>query len=202
MTTLDGFVYQTDFRGLDPNGFVFYGNNQGFLNPDGSILDHDVLGTTNSGQLTALAGGAQFAAPEYPISFSPLDADTLNVLGISQSPVVASLSNLSFSGTSSGNTSFTGEGGTFTFNSSAAANYQIVISRDGTNFSPTLSTNRVLRGLASLGTNTVSWTATTTTARRSPSEPTTRSRRRSSQVSTTSRCSTPKTARSVVRPSP
>ncbi len=157
VTTLDGFVYQTDFRGVDPNGFVFYGNNQGFLNPDGSILDHDVLGTTNTGQLTALAGGAKFAAPEYPISFSPLDADTLNALGITQSPVVASLSGLSFSGTSSGNTSFTGEGGTFTFTSSAAANYQIVISRDGTNFSPTLSTNRVLRGVATLGTNTVSW---------------------------------------------
>ena len=35
-----------------------YGNQRGFLDADGvTPLDHDALATTNSGQLTALAGG-------------------------------------------------------------------------------------------------------------------------------------------------
>ena len=35
VVTLDGFRYRVDTRGLDPNGFAFYGNQVGFLDGDG-----------------------------------------------------------------------------------------------------------------------------------------------------------------------
>jgi hypothetical protein len=163
VTTLDGFVYKTDLRGLDPNGFMLYGNDEGFLNPDGTILDHDVEGTTNSGQLTALAGGTNFATPQYPISFSPLDSATLAALDIPSSATPATLTGLSFSGAVSANTTLVDQGGTFTFMSNRAANYQIVISQNGTDFDPSLGTNRAIRGVAVVGTNTVRWDGTDNT---------------------------------------
>jgi len=157
VTTLDGFVYKTDLRGLDPDGFMLYANDDGFLNPDGTILDHDVEGTTDSGQITALAGGTNFAPPQYPISFTPLDPATRAALGIPSSATLANVSGLSFAGTVSANTSLVNEGGTFSFTSTGAANYQIVISQSGTDFDPTLATNRVIRGVAVAGANTVHW---------------------------------------------
>ena len=160
ITTLDGYEYKTSLNYLDPDGFMVYGNSQGFLAPDGSILDHDVLGTTNSGQLTGLAAGTNFAKAQYPISFSgPLDNATLNALGIPTTPVVYSINSISFSGTASGNTSTLGTGGNFTFDASSSGVYQLVIASNPTtpNFDPTLSTNRVLRGVAHAGVNTVTW---------------------------------------------
>ena len=160
ITTLDGYEYKTSLNYLDPNGFMVYGNAQGFLAADGSILDHDVLGTTNSGQLTALAGGTNFAKAQYPISFSgPLNAATLTALGIPTTPVVYSINSIGFSGTATGNTSTIGTGGTFTFDASSKGVYQLVISSNTTtpNYDPTLSTNRVLRGIATAGVNTVTW---------------------------------------------
>jgi len=42
--TSDGFQYKIDLRGLDPNGFILFGNTVGFLNPDGMTpLYHDVV---------------------------------------------------------------------------------------------------------------------------------------------------------------
>jgi uncharacterized repeat protein (TIGR01451 family) len=157
VTTLDGFVYKTDLRGLDPDGFMLYANDDGFLNPDGTILDHNVEGTTDSGQLTALAGGTNFAPPQYPISFTPLAPATLAALHIPSTATLADLSGLSFAGTVSANTSLVNQGGTFSFTSTGAANYQIVISQNGTNFDPTLATNRVIRGVAVAGANSVHW---------------------------------------------
>ena len=47
VVTTDGFRYQTDTRGLDPNGYLFFGSRTGFLDADGvTPLNHDVLGTS------------------------------------------------------------------------------------------------------------------------------------------------------------
>lgn len=46
--TSDGFKYQVDLRGLDPNGYILYGNTVGFLNPDGvTPLYHDLVADIN-----------------------------------------------------------------------------------------------------------------------------------------------------------
>jgi uncharacterized repeat protein (TIGR01451 family) len=158
VVTADGFRYRTDTRGLDPNGFAFYGNQLGFLDGDGtSPLYHDAYGTTNSGQLTALAGGVTFAAPTFPIFFgTPADA-TLTALGIPLAPTAPTMSALSFAGNAGGSTSSIGAGGTFSYTANVSGVYEIVISRDGVNFDPGALQNRSLNGVRTAGAQSVVW---------------------------------------------
>lgn len=154
--TTDGYRYQLALNGLDPNGFIIYGNQVGFYDSDGaSPLYHDVLGA--SGQVDSIEGGCRLALPTYPLFFHPPADETLAADGISTIPQDPILSGLSFSGTAGGNNSRVGTGGTFRFTSNLSAVYDIVISRDNANFDPTLPANRRLRGVRAAGTNTVAW---------------------------------------------
>ncbi len=158
VVTLDGFHYRVDTRGIDPNGFAFYGNQVGFLDGDGvTPLYHDALGTTSSSELTGLAGGVTFAAPAFPIFFGTPASATLAALNIPATPVAPVISSVSFAGNISGSTSSLGAGGTFTFTANVGGVYQIVISRDGVNFDPGAAQNRVLRGVRTSGAQTVTW---------------------------------------------
>jgi hypothetical protein len=169
--TTDGYQYQTDVRGLDPNGFVSYGNQTGFNDTDGSPLYRDVTidpATPPGGpsaQLTQLEGGTSLAAPQYPIFFNTVATDNLaltgtNGLGITVTPVLPVTSNLQFStpATTTMNVTLIGVGGTFSANTTAPGVYDLVISRDGVNFDPTAPGNKVLRGVINTaGTFTVNW---------------------------------------------
>ncbi|MDX6230112.1 MAG: hypothetical protein QOI76_3502, partial [Frankiales bacterium] len=158
VTTTDGFQYRTDTNGMDPNGFLLYGNQRGFLDADGvTPLDHDAYGTTNTGQLSTLAGGVTFAAPQYPISFTPLSPQTIAALGIPTAPVAPVMTGLSFQGSIAGNYSAVGDGGTFSYTENVPAQYEFVISRDGIDYDPGNPVNRVLRGVRPVGANTVTW---------------------------------------------
>jgi uncharacterized repeat protein (TIGR01451 family) len=158
VVTLDGYRYRTDTRGLDPNGFAFYGNEEGFYDGDGtSPLYHDAIGTTSSSELTGLAGGVTFAAPQYPIFLGSPAAATLTALGIPLAPAAPTMTGFSFTGNISGNTSSLGGGGTFSFDAGVPGVYEIVISRDGVNFDPGASQNRVLRGVVTTGSRSVTW---------------------------------------------
>ena len=58
--TTDGYQYRVDLRGMDPNGWLVYGNQVGFLNSDGvTPLYHDAVAnaTGSPGQLTGIQGG-------------------------------------------------------------------------------------------------------------------------------------------------
>ena len=158
--TTDGFRYRIDQRGMDPNGWVEYGSELGFLEPDGTTpLYHDALAanTGTPAQLTTIQGGVIFAPPAYPIFFTPPANVTLTALGIPLTPIASVVTNIGFSGTVVGSTSFFQTGGTFSYTSNVAGVYQIVISRDGVNFDPTNPLNRVLSGLKPAGTQTVTW---------------------------------------------
>jgi uncharacterized repeat protein (TIGR01451 family) len=158
--TNDGYRYRIDLRGMDPNGWLVYGNQVGFYDSDGvTPLYHDAV-AVNSGspaQLTSIQGGVSIARPSFPLFFEPPALATVVALGIPAAPVAPAMSGLTFIGTVGGNTSLVNTGGTFTFVSSVAGVYEIVISRDGLNFDPTLATNRSLRGVRGPGTNTVTW---------------------------------------------
>ena len=159
--TTDGYQYQVDLNGVDPNGFIIYGNQLGFLDSDGqSPLYHDVVSTlsaTNRDQLTQIQGGCSLSPPTYPLFFNAPDPAALMADGVATAPTTPVISALSFSGTVSGNNSRIGTGGTFSYTGNVSAVYDIVISRDGSSFDPTLPGNRRLRGRGGAGTNTVTW---------------------------------------------
>ncbi|MFN6496950.1 MAG: lamin tail domain-containing protein [Nostoc sp. DedQUE01] len=155
--TTDGFRYKVELRGTDPNGFVLYGNQTGFFDSDGiSPLYHDILGADS--QLANPQGGVSLARPQYATFFNSIDANvlpyvdrykrdgTLEGTGIPISPIIPVVSNLQFNGTAGGNNSSYSTGGTFNFNSNVTAPYKLVISRDGSNFDPSNSQNRLLSG--------------------------------------------------------
>ncbi|MEZ0448758.1 Ig-like domain-containing protein [Cellulomonas sp. ICMP 17802] len=159
LNTLDGYRYSVDTHGFDPNGFVFYGNREGFLDADGTTpLNHDVVGIGSAPQtLPALVGGVHLAPPQYPLSFEPLAPETLGALGIPTAPVPPTLSAVDFTGLATSHGSYVGQGGTFRLDAGSGGTYEIVISRDGTNFDPGLPGNRALRGVVAAGTFTVTW---------------------------------------------
>ncbi len=159
LNTLDGYRYLVNTNGFDPNGFVFYGNREGFLDADGvTPLNHDVVGNGASAQqLPALDGGVHLAKPQYPLSFEPLAAETLAALGIPGTPVPPVLHAVDYAGRATARGSYVDDGGTFTLNASTGGTYEIVISRDGTNYDPGLPANGVLRGVIGAGVSTVTW---------------------------------------------
>lgn len=167
--TTDGFQYKVELRGTDPNGFVLYGNQVGFFDSDGkSPLYHDILGTDS--QLTSPQGGVSLARPQYATFFNSIDASVLPYVeryqpngildgtGIPLSPFIPVFSTLQFNGTVTGNNSSYRTGGTFNFSSNVTAPYKLIISRDGSNFDPSNSQNRLLSGTMTANQQqTVSW---------------------------------------------
>jgi len=158
--TADGYRYRVDLRGMDPNGWLVYGNQVGFLDSDGATpLYHDAVASSlgSPGQLTNIQGGVTFARPSFPLFFEAPSAGALTALSIPTAPTAPVMTSLTFSGNVGGNTSTVNSGGTFHFTSNVPGVYDIVISRDGVNFDPTLSTNRSLRGVRGAGAQTVTW---------------------------------------------
>jgi uncharacterized repeat protein (TIGR01451 family) len=158
--TSDGYRYQVDLRGMDPNGWLVYGNQLGFLDSDGlTPLYHDAVAVNSGspGQLTSIQGGVSFQRPSFPLFFEPPSALAIAGLGIPAAPTAPTMTSLSFLGNVGGNTSLINSGGTFRYTSNVPGVYEIVISRDGVDFDPTTTTNRSLRGARGAGVQTVTW---------------------------------------------
>jgi uncharacterized repeat protein (TIGR01451 family) len=160
--TLDGYLYATEFNGIDPNGFAAFGNRVGLLDSDGvTPLFRDLVGTDpGANQLQTSVGGVTIARPEFPLFFSrnpSLEAKA--ALGIFDPRVpVITPNSPTFQGSLNANNSLFNTGGTFSYQTDVAHSYRIVLSRDGVNFDPELPQNRVLDGVRSAGgTITVPW---------------------------------------------
>ncbi len=154
-------------QGFDPNGYALWSNISGFLD-NGQPLYKDIRG--GGAQLTPGTGlfVAELSAqsPQFPIFFSTIDpagpnateaASVLTALGIPLSPASPTINNPTFDGQQSGNQTYVGGGGTFTFTASNDTSFQIVISADGADFDPANPANATLTGLAPDGNNVVSW---------------------------------------------
>lgn len=161
--TEDGYRYRQDLRGLDPNGYALYANTFGFLD------DNDPLYKTLRGDnfnVSNLPPGVSAQPAEYPIFFSDIspgaaaEAEAARVLEALNIPVVPpspQISAVTFSGALGGVITATGVGGTFSFNTTDTVSYQIVISRDGSDFNPANPLNRILTGIAYSGAHQVTW---------------------------------------------
>src|SRR5439155_14982908 len=89
--TSDGYRYRVDLRGMDPNGWLVYGNQVGFLDSDGTTttpLYHDAVASSagNPAQLTNIQGGVSFALPSFPLFFETPATASLTALGIPTAP--------------------------------------------------------------------------------------------------------------------
>jgi len=167
--TLDGYIYEANANRLDPNGFIIYGNQRGFLDSDGiTPLYRDVVANVSgqaAAQLNSLNGPVNFAPPEFPIFLNnpngnPNSAPIIASLGIPSFPIAPQITpgSFSFTGNVSSNTSTVGTGGTFDFATNTVGVYELIISRDSIDFDPTNPLNKVLRGvLSTAGPQTVTW---------------------------------------------
>jgi uncharacterized repeat protein (TIGR01451 family) len=165
--TQDGQRYQQTMQGFDPNGYALWGNQSGFLD-NGQPLYKDIRG----GGAQISPGQGQFIAelssqpPQDPIFVNSIDptganageAQTvLQALGVPLSPPPPEVDNPAFNGLQSGNQTYLGGGGTFTFTAKNDTSYQIVISADGIDFDPGNTANATLTGLAPNGPVSVFW---------------------------------------------
>lgn len=167
--TTDGYQYEIRLNGLDPNGFVLYGNQVGFWDSDGKTpLYKNVIG--QDAGISNPDGNVSLARPQYATFFNPIDPAVLSYIerfnpdgsveaqGIPLSPILPTVSGLSFTGTAGGNSSQFQTGGSFSFNTNIEGTYELIISRNGTDFNPENPQNRRLRGLMTVsGAQSISW---------------------------------------------
>ena len=164
--TSDGFQYRIDLRGLDPNGFILYGNTVGFLNPDGvTPLYHDLVAVTNP--LTGITGGVELSPPTGLLFFALPAGDLPS--SIVPTPVVPTVNSITFKGTAGvvGGvpSSVFSTGGKIVFdgNIEGVADVVIVPNPGGTGgcasatFDPTLPGNRSLVRVVSAGVQNLAW---------------------------------------------
>lgn len=157
-----GFIYRVQYS-ADPYGFIVFSNQYGYRDTNGAPLYHAIMAdptapTQDQNELKELQGGVQLFPPRYPIFFDMPYGPALDALGIPRTPIVPSVAGFNFAGTRSGNVSGVDEGGTFTFQTSQAGVYSVIISRDGVDFNPVNPRNKLLRGIAEApGTVTVRW---------------------------------------------
>jgi hypothetical protein len=161
--TEDGYRYQQDLRGLDPNGYALYANTFGFMD-NGQPLYKTLRG--DNATVSNLPLGVSTVPAQFPIFFSDItpgaaaDAEAARVLEALDIPLVPpspQISNVAFSGSLGGSITSTGVGGTFSFNTTDTVSYQIVVSRDGVDFDPANPQNRLLTGIAFSGAHQVVW---------------------------------------------
>jgi uncharacterized repeat protein (TIGR01451 family) len=165
--TSDGFKYQVDMRGLDPNAYILYGNTVGFLNPDGvTPLYHDLYDGAND-TLTAPKGGVTVSPPTGVLFFNL--PDTSLPASIVPTPLLPSVSSITFQGTAGANlygdsvpSSFISTGGNFVYSGNVGGVAQVVIAPNpgscaSANYDSTLTTNRVLRAALASGVQNLPW---------------------------------------------
>jgi uncharacterized repeat protein (TIGR01451 family) len=168
--TVDGYQYKTEMRGLDPNGFVLYGNEVGFFDSDGtSTLYHNVVG--DNAQLAVRDGNTSLSRPQFPIFFNQPDTSafpyiklydrngTFTGTGLPTTPIVPEITNVSFLGTLGQNDTELAKGGNFRFRTSTKGRYQIIVKGSGsTDFEALNPKNRFIQGdFTTPGTYSIPW---------------------------------------------
>ncbi len=165
--TKDGYRYETDMNGIDPFGFIFFANSRGYIDKtNNSTLYHSAGGATDNNLL--FAGNVRVQDPSvadtasditHLVFFNRPATETLVALGIPLAATPPAIpQNFLFTGGTggSGNQTFVGVGGNFSFNVTSSGSYQIIIdtNTDGI-FDP--SVDRVLQNVMSAGQNVAQW---------------------------------------------
>ncbi|WP_066382458.1 MULTISPECIES: DUF11 domain-containing protein [unclassified Anabaena] len=167
--TNDGYRYETDMNGLDPFGFIFFANSRGFIDQtNNSTLYHSANSPDAPLSPLNFYGNVAVQRPDVPDTITDIThyvfinrpaTVTLNALGVPLNATPPAVpENFLFTGGSggSGNQTFVGVGGNFSFNVARSGSYQIIIdsNTDGI-FDP--SADRVLQNVMSAGQVVVFW---------------------------------------------
>ena len=139
--TDDGYIYETDFNGLDPNGFLFFANSRGLINPNNnSSLYHSARGTDdNLANLKVTMPSGHTINPTVHLPNMPDTAlDKTHKIffempsedlpdSIRATPYMPGIiTDFKFVGEDD-NIGYEGEGGIFSFNVTSGSSYQIII---------------------------------------------------------------------------
>jgi hypothetical protein len=165
--TKDGYVYQTSMNGIDPNGFVFWSNNRGFIDKtNNKTLYHSVDGGNDNVSTGSMVEGN--LGPQLP-TVADTETDITHKVFINKpnSDLPAGLSPVAIAPEIPGGFTFKGnsnvehqtkitEGGTFSFTAKKASTYRLIIDTDGTN-GYNLASDIVIENVSRAGTNTITW---------------------------------------------
>lgn len=142
--TDDGYIYRTDFNGMDPYGFLFFANNRGLVDPvKNTSLYHSARGSSNAlDNLKVTLEGQGGSTDIYPTFHLPSYPDTANdrthkiffeepsddlpesIRAIPFAP--GTVTDFKFFGEDD-NIGYVGAGGLFTFYVTSGSSYQIKI---------------------------------------------------------------------------
>ena len=128
--TPDGYKYQTRLNGLDPNGFIFFANDQGLLYPNGQPSYHSGIKVGDNSVTSPIDGGLTLQPPVHKMFFNPSNSESITAINFSLFPVAPPMpTNFKFvaGAGGSGNQTTEGVGGIFTFNLPVGTTYQIII---------------------------------------------------------------------------
>lgn len=128
--TKDGYRYQTRLNGLDPNGFIFFANDQGLFYPNGQPSYRSGIKAGDNSVTSPLDGGLTLQPPVHKMFFNPPDSESVTAINFSSFPVAPPVPmNFKFvaGAGGSGNQTIEAVGGVFTFNLPIGTTYQIVI---------------------------------------------------------------------------
>ncbi|MUG97481.1 DUF11 domain-containing protein [Scytonema sp. UIC 10036] len=163
--TKDGYLYRTAMNGVDPFGFIFFANSRGYKDGD-STLYRSTRAAGNT--LAPFLGDVQVQRPDvldtltdmtHLVFINKPDVATLTSLGIPSAPLIPPKpTNFKFTGKNgaSGNQTFVGAGGHFSFDSSSLGSYEIILDTDNNGiYDP--SVDRVLQNVSLPGKSVVLW---------------------------------------------
>ncbi|NLB61601.1 MAG: Cna B-type domain-containing protein, partial [Clostridiales bacterium] len=139
--TNDGYIYQTDFNGIDPYGFVFFANNRGLINAEtnSSLLASGVSTTNDMLSIKSNGKDVQFHSPIHPDTlldhthkiFFEMPANDLPSYIKPTPQIPGTITDFRFTGYED-NVGYVGGGGYFYFNADKASSFEIKL--DFTNY--------------------------------------------------------------------
>ena len=132
--TKDGFVYQTSFNGMDPYGFIFFGNNRGLINANTNTSLYQ-SGVSADNSMTTISSNGIPVQFQSPISSDSVMDSTFKIFfdipavdlpeyikPVAYAP--GSISDFTFIGDTN-NHGYVGFGGYFQFNATRTSSYEI-----------------------------------------------------------------------------
>ncbi|MDD4510348.1 MAG: DUF5979 domain-containing protein, partial [Oscillospiraceae bacterium] len=155
---VDGYIYEVDFDGMDPYGFVFFANNRGLVDATThlplyhSIYDKDDVTGLSNVNIHKPGDEANVYDETYPIFLNIPDSALLASLGQSTPQIAGEVKNFYFRGYED-NEGYVGKGGEFHFTTHNASSFKLELRFDESD----PNNVRILSNSCVEGENIIQW---------------------------------------------